>query len=201
MVPGWVKGVPQQRCTALVWKIEIEKRIFMKKFTLLLLAVFMLQFSIVTAASAKNSLLPGEKLTAGQMLVSNNGRFALVMQTDGNLVLYQDGGNPIWDTNTDDVTHSYYDPYYRTWRTVKANTLVMTSTLTLESSVGKGFGTPPFWHSNIPSWMRSYYPSNNMPPLVGADSLWVQDDGNVVLYSTTTSRGTYPVWASNTGGR
>ncbi|AEI39713.1 mannose-binding lectin [Paenibacillus mucilaginosus] len=67
----------------------------MKKFTLLLLAVFMLQFSIVTAASAKNSLLPGEKLTAGQMLVSNNGRFALVMQTDGNLVLYQDGGNPI----------------------------------------------------------------------------------------------------------
>jgi hypothetical protein len=36
-----------------------------------------------------NTLNPGDQLTAGQQLQSNNGLYALVMQNDGNLVLYQ----------------------------------------------------------------------------------------------------------------
>jgi len=42
---------------------------------------------------------PGQGLVAGQRVSSCDGRFALVMQTDGNLVLYQ-GRTPLWASNT-----------------------------------------------------------------------------------------------------
>lgn len=41
----------------------------------------------------------GQGLTAGQRLTHCNGRFDLVMQADGNLVLYY-GSTPLWDTQT-----------------------------------------------------------------------------------------------------
>jgi aryl-phospho-beta-D-glucosidase BglC (GH1 family) len=42
----------------------------------------------------------GESLSAGERLTSDNGRFALVYQDDGNLVLYETDGVPLWDTHT-----------------------------------------------------------------------------------------------------
>ena len=48
---------------------------------------------------ARNSLYPGEALENGQKLTSHSGQFAMVMQSDGNLVLYS-GGNPIWSSRT-----------------------------------------------------------------------------------------------------
>lgn len=45
------------------------------------------------------SLVPGEKLVAGQQIVSPDDRYALVMQKDGNLVLYSRSG-PRWASNT-----------------------------------------------------------------------------------------------------
>ncbi|GGI04815.1 hypothetical protein [Egicoccus halophilus] len=43
----------------------------------------------------------GERLHAGQELRSNNGQYRLVMQTDGNLVLYPTaGGAAVWATHT-----------------------------------------------------------------------------------------------------
>jgi hypothetical protein len=44
---------------------------------------------------ARNDLLTGQRLSPGQMLVSPNGRYRLVMQTDGNLVVYGPAG-PNW---------------------------------------------------------------------------------------------------------
>lgn len=44
-------------------------------------------------------LSPGQSLGVNQSLVSCDGRFRLVMQGDGNLVLYQ-GGSPLWHTFT-----------------------------------------------------------------------------------------------------
>ena len=35
-----------------------------------------------------------------QKLRSNNGAFYVVMQADGNLVVYREGGGPIWASNT-----------------------------------------------------------------------------------------------------
>jgi hypothetical protein len=47
-----------------------------------------------------NTLRGGGSLHPGQQLRSNNGRYTLVMQHDGNLVLYEPGGKAAWDTGT-----------------------------------------------------------------------------------------------------
>jgi hypothetical protein len=47
----------------------------------------------------KDRLLPGEELPKDKPLVSANGRYRLVFQGDGNLVLYE-GNHPWWDTKT-----------------------------------------------------------------------------------------------------
>lgn len=45
-------------------------------------------------------LASGGVLTANQMVVSCDGRFTLVMQGDGNLVLYQQGRGALWNSRT-----------------------------------------------------------------------------------------------------
>jgi len=46
-------------------------------------------------------LLVSQQLNANDRLVSPNGKASLVMQTDGNLVLYRnDTGRALWSTNT-----------------------------------------------------------------------------------------------------
>ncbi len=43
----------------------------------------------------------GDRLTPGQSVTSNNGRYNFFMQHDGNLVLYKHTGRPLWATGTD----------------------------------------------------------------------------------------------------
>jgi hypothetical protein len=45
-------------------------------------------------------LTPDQSLAPGASLTSQDGRFTLVMQQDGNLVLYMDGGRPLWASDT-----------------------------------------------------------------------------------------------------
>jgi D-mannose binding lectin. len=45
-------------------------------------------------------LNPGEYLSRGKTVNSCDGRFSLTMQSDGNLVLYQNGGGALWSTQT-----------------------------------------------------------------------------------------------------
>ncbi len=52
-------------------------------------------------------LLPGESLHTGQGRASCDGRFTLVTQSDGNLVLYQNGHGAIWASNTVRGSGSY----------------------------------------------------------------------------------------------
>ncbi|MFE9749334.1 S8 family serine peptidase [Saccharothrix saharensis] len=54
-----------------------------------------------------DTLVRGESLRAGQSKVSPDGRFTLVMQGDGNLVLYTAAGEPLWHTysNGSGATH------------------------------------------------------------------------------------------------
>ncbi len=65
------------------------------------------------------------QLAHGQSVVSCDGRFTLVMQTDGNLVLYQ-GASALWNTDTDGSAGQYatmqtdgnfvlYDPTRALW--------------------------------------------------------------------------------------
>jgi hypothetical protein len=53
------------------------------------------------SANGKSRMLPGEVLKADQRLVSPNRRYTLVMQGDGNLVLYRDGSRALFDTRTE----------------------------------------------------------------------------------------------------
>ena len=47
----------------------------------------------------RNTLYPGERLNPGEALTSPNGRYTLVMQSDGNLVEF-DADIPVWASNT-----------------------------------------------------------------------------------------------------
>ncbi|WP_051767100.1 S8 family serine peptidase [Saccharothrix syringae] len=48
----------------------------------------------------RDTLVRGETLQIGQTKVSQDGRYTLVMQGDGNLVLYAAGGQALWHTST-----------------------------------------------------------------------------------------------------
>lgn len=45
-------------------------------------------------------LLPGQSLQKGESLQSQNGKYTFVLQDDGNLVLYENGGRALWATGT-----------------------------------------------------------------------------------------------------
>src|SRR5215468_9239908 len=52
-----------------------------------------------SAAAGENSLSAGQSLQAGQDLVSTDGRYEAVMQTDGNFVEYGPSG-VVWNSRT-----------------------------------------------------------------------------------------------------
>ncbi len=52
------------------------------------------------AAYAGDKLGMGEELKRGDYLKSANGRYRLILQRDGNLVLYGPRNQPLWSTNT-----------------------------------------------------------------------------------------------------
>jgi hypothetical protein len=54
---------------------------------------------IAIGQAPRGVLYPGERLNPGDQLTSPNGRYALVMQGDGNLLEY-DEGTPVWTSNT-----------------------------------------------------------------------------------------------------
>jgi hypothetical protein len=49
---------------------------------------------------ADDKLNPGETLKRGDNLTSANGQYKLLMQKDGNLVLYGPRNQPLWSSNT-----------------------------------------------------------------------------------------------------
>ncbi len=51
-------------------------------------------------ADADDKLNPGETLRRGEHLTSANGQYKLLMQRDGNLVLYGPRNQPLWSSNT-----------------------------------------------------------------------------------------------------
>ena len=50
---------------------------------------------------AGSTMMPGDSLSPGESITSPNGRYQLILQHDGNLVLYDsDGPVPLWDSRT-----------------------------------------------------------------------------------------------------
>ena len=101
----------------------------------------------------KDTLPPEGRLNPNDDVVSNNGRFQLIMQTDGNLVLYDNTNpasrKPIWASGTQGQA---------------VNNCIMQSDGNL---VIYGFNKP-IWSSGTVGHANAY--------------LRVQDDGNVVVY-------------------
>jgi hypothetical protein len=115
-----------------------------------------------------DTLRPGESLSIGQQLQSNNGRYILTMQADGNLVQYE--GMPyapsaVWATNTFALP-----PFFRP---IRAD-MQQDGNLVLYTA------------SNIPAW------ASNTDGHSGA-RLVLQDDRNLVIYDANDR----PVWAHN----
>lgn len=118
-----------------------------------------------------STLSSDQTLKQGQQLASPNGRFHLLMQSDGNFVLY-DGAPAInsayWATNTWQM-----EPATRPTHAVMQSD----GHLVLYNDAGA-----PAWGSGV--W----------GPDFDAPRLDLQDDGNLVVYAN----GNQPIWASQT---
>jgi hypothetical protein len=69
-----------------------------RKRTISILSVFL---SLLAASPAIADLLnPGQVITVGESVLSNNRQYRLILQNDGNLVLYQEGVKALWATGT-----------------------------------------------------------------------------------------------------
>jgi hypothetical protein len=128
------------------------------------------------AASAFTS--PG--LTQGQKLVSGNGKFSAIMQSDGNFVVYM-GTQAIWATNTNNKGRAPY----RLAMQPDGNLVVYGSSdqdVTLPERVCRaGSACVAIWATGLPGGKAPY-------------TLQMQDDGNLVMYDGDSR----PVWATNT---
>jgi hypothetical protein len=102
-------------------------------------------------------LLPGQELKQNEQRWSCDGRFYLVMQTDGNLVLYWNGNGALWSSNTANTAGN------RAIMQTDGNFVVYDATNT------------PLWASGTNAG-----PANDR-------RLAIQTDGNVVVYTSTNA--------------
>jgi hypothetical protein len=120
----------------------------------------------VAKANDQNTLEENKKL------ISKNGKYTAVMQTDGNFVIYSEingTGNPIWASNTGGLGKGPY----RLIMQEDGNLCVYDSAKT------------PIWTTNTQGIKKGPY------------KLIMHDDGNLIVYSSDKSI----VWASNTKGK
>ena len=108
-------------------------------------------FNIVVLARSR--LNRGQWLDKGQQLTSNNGNYRLIMQNDGNLVIYNTKNliweHPIWATNTVD----------------RGNRFIMQ----------RDGNAVLYDSSNRPLWASGTHGTS-------AVYIVMQDDGNLVIY-------------------
>lgn len=171
------------------------------------------------APTACGSLAPGEGLAPGASVFSCDGRFQLVMQGDGNLVLYS-SGVPMWDTGTggmggyvavmqgDGNFVLYSKEGCALWNSQSAghpgaslavqgdgNAVVYAGATALWSSRTGGIPPGPTGCGMLGS-NEGLAPGEHLTSCEGKYTLWMQDDGNFVLYHN----GVGAIWASSTVG-
>ena len=121
--------------------------------------------------SSKRSSLDNyfDILTIGSQLTSPNGSHRLVFQTDGNLVIYNAKNVAIWNTGTAGTAARYF---------------------------GTLSGKSPY-SPYLALWNTSAVPVKVVGPSSNGRYVTMQDDGNLVLYSTDNK----PLWSSGTAGK
>ncbi|MEH2318721.1 hypothetical protein [Nostoc sp.] len=66
-------------------------------------ATLLFQLNKALAGAGTSTLNTGESLSPGQYLISPNGQYTSVLQSDGNFVLYDSSNNVLWASNTFDT--------------------------------------------------------------------------------------------------
>ena len=174
------------------------------------------------AATQPDRLLPNQGITVGQSIASADGRFRLVLQSDGNLVLYR-SGQPLWASNTaghpevfdavmqGDGNLVIYNQCGRAmwasntaghpgaWFVVQndGNAVIYDPTshpLWASNSVVPGQPSPPTQHDRLLPG-QGLVIGQSIASSDGRFRLVLQSDGNLVLY-----HGSQALWASNTAG-
>jgi hypothetical protein len=164
-----------------------------------------------TLAITNPTLPVGSALFTGAPLVSQNGAYQLIVQSDGNVVVYGPPG-AMWSTGTygtggdelalqSDGNLVLYGPQGAIWSSVTygggATELAMQNdgNLVLYGPQGAVWSTMGGFN-NVMTTGRSLGPSGYLPSPDDAYRLVMQGDGNVVVW-----HGGMPVWSTGTSGR
>ncbi|NQX06096.1 hypothetical protein HQQ82_13300 [Rathayibacter sp. VKM Ac-2856] len=170
------------------------------------------------AASARGVLAPGEQLGRGERLDSPDGASSLVMQTDGNAVVYAADGRPTWASGTEGRG--------ATLRMQADGNIVVYTAEGGPVWASDTSGTPGaelrmqddgnlvlYRRSGSPAWASSVggrieqpridtlrrgstlYPGDRLISTTGRTTAVMQIDGNFVVYGAGG-----PLWASGTRG-
>jgi hypothetical protein len=168
--------------------------------------------SVAAAVAGGNGLPGGSTLSPGQFIQSPSARYTLIMQTDGNLVLY-DQGYPLWASST------WGNPGAHADMQSDGNLVVYSAPPTKPLWASGTWGNPgaalsmqndgnaviytnqgqPLWATNtvnsslLPG--QSLSAGRSMVSPSGEFTLPMQVDGNLVLYHAGEV-----LWASNTWG-
>ena len=171
------------------------------------------------APTATDRLTANQGLIPGQSIKSLDGRFTLIFQTDGNLVLYAPGGQALWASNTaghvvweaimqGDGNLVVYDPHARplwatgtnghagAWLIVQNDgNLVIYDTnnkpLWASNTVVPGQPAAPTAADRLTA-NQGLIPGQSIKSLDGRFTLIFHTDGNLVLYAP----GGQALWAS-----
>jgi hypothetical protein len=173
--------------------------------------------------SAPNALGPGQWLNRGESLVSKNGLYSLVCQTDGNLAVYRNAGSIVlWSSNSAavggpsplDQCTMQTDGNLVLYRKTAQGTYISTfssmtggnanARLTLQDDgIAAIFGVdghelwstrPPVGGLKSGQMLMPYQPLRS---LNGRYQLLLQGDGNLVLTRVDTAAA---LWSTQTGG-
>ena len=157
-----------------------------------------------------DTLATGRAMLPGQFITSSNGRYRLIMQADGNLVMY-DGWTALWATYSigpgrravmqSDGNFVIYHGYDGVWST--STTGFRSSQLVIENN-----GNLVLYSDGLPTWSRfSGYGGHTLSPGQQIQNnavrvspnlryrLVMQTDGNLVLYDHGAA-----VWSTATNG-
>lgn len=163
-----------------------------------------------------DALHHGQRLEAGDHLTSLNGRYVLILQKDGNLVLY-DGESPVWASNTcgQPVAFAQLAEHHFALHAADGHVLWKVDTHGADRVVVqndrnvvayKRDGSAPWASGTVNAEelkprdrirrLETLRVGDSLKSGNGKYVLFLQEDGNLVLYE-----GDHPHWASNTAGQ
>lgn len=121
-----------------------------------------------------------------------------IMQTDGNLVLYNGAHKPLWSSNT------FHDPGSALVMQDDGNAVIYNTAhkaIWASNTMQKAVPSGPTATGDTMRPGQVLNPGQSIRSASGRFTFSMQTDGNLVLYKTLSTGGQQARWASNTNGR